>query len=98
MAAVDAQFYWMSAKIPNDQFPLYAFDGEPRDLERARKDVRRRARACPDLSMRVDDACMLTYPQWVPAAIGPEHDDGTGHRGHHGVPVRRQGRDGIGGQ
>lgn len=29
MAAVDAQFYWMSAKVPNDQFLLYAFDGEP---------------------------------------------------------------------
>lgn len=24
MAAVDAQFYWMSAKVPNDQFLLYA--------------------------------------------------------------------------
>ncbi|HUH67742.1 MAG TPA: hypothetical protein VLZ05_02040, partial [Mycobacterium sp.] len=24
MAAVDAQFYWMSAKIANDEFLLYA--------------------------------------------------------------------------
>ena len=35
MAAVDAQFYWMSAKIPNDEFLLYAFDGEPADLDAA---------------------------------------------------------------
>lgn len=73
LAAVDAQFYWMSAKIPNDQLLLYAFDGEPTDLGWAIEQVCRRARACPDLSMRVDDGCALTYPQWVPAAIGPEY-------------------------
>ena len=30
LAAVDAQTYWMSAKIPNDQFLLYGFEGGPR--------------------------------------------------------------------
>ena len=73
MAAVDAQFYWMSAKVPNDDFQLYAFDAEPAELERAIEQVRRRARACPDLTMRVHDGSALTYPQWVPAALGPEH-------------------------
>ncbi len=73
MAAVDAQFYWMSAKVPNDEFLLYAFDGEPADLEHAVEQVCRRARACPDLNMRVEDGSALTYPRWVPAAIGPEH-------------------------
>jgi hypothetical protein len=72
MAAVDAQFYWMSAKVPNDEFLLYAFDSEPADLGRAIEQVRRRARTCPDLRMRVHDGCSLTYPQWVPAAVGPE--------------------------
>jgi len=72
MAAVDAQFYWMSAKIPNDQFLLYAFDGEPADLERAIERVCRRARACPDLGVRVDDGCALTYPRWVPVAVGAD--------------------------
>jgi hypothetical protein len=72
MAAVDAQFYWMSAKVPNDDFLLYAFDGEPAGLERAIEQVCRRARACPDLTMRVRDGSALTYPQWVPAAIRPE--------------------------
>src|SRR5271166_1119438 len=72
MAAVDAQFYWMSAKVPNDDFLLYAFDGEPAELERAIEQVCRRARACPDLTLRVRDGSALTYPQWVPAAIRPE--------------------------
>jgi hypothetical protein len=72
MAAVDAQFHWMSAKVPNDEFLLYAFDGEPADLGRAIAEVCRRARACPDLTVRVRDGCALTYPQWVPTAVGPE--------------------------
>ena len=46
MATVDAQTYWMSAKIPNDQFLLYGFAGMPSDLEQA-LDVR--PRACPGL-------------------------------------------------
>ena len=73
MAAVDAQFYWMSAKVPNDDFALYAFGGEPVDLERAIERVLRRARACPELGLRVDDGSALTYPRWVPTAVGPEY-------------------------
>ena len=72
MAAVDAQFYWMSAKIPSDEFLLDAFDGEPRECARAIEQVRRRARACPALTMRVRERSRLTYPQWVPATVGPE--------------------------
>jgi WS/DGAT C-terminal domain len=72
MAAVDAQFYWMSAKIPNDEFLLYAFDGEPADLGRAVDQVCLRASACPDLSMRIEDDSALRYPRWVPAAVGAE--------------------------
>ncbi|WP_144206282.1 hypothetical protein [Mycobacterium tilburgii] len=44
MAAVDAHFYWMSAKIPSDEFLLYAFDGAPADLDRVIARVRSRAR------------------------------------------------------
>ncbi|WP_240491944.1 wax ester/triacylglycerol synthase domain-containing protein [Mycobacterium alsense] len=82
MAAVDAQFYWMSAKLPNDQFLLYAFDGEPTDCARATEQVCERARACPELTMRVRERGRLAYPQWVPAAVGPDrvvrHDLGDG--------------------
>ena len=73
MAAVDAQFYWMSAKVPSDEFLLYAFDGEPADLADAIEQVCRRARACPALTMRVEDCSALAYPQWAPATVGPEH-------------------------
>ena len=72
MAAVDAQFYWMSRKIPNDQFLLYAFDGEPACLERALAQIWRRAGSCPDLGMRVEDGSALTYPQWVTTPLQHE--------------------------
>ncbi|MCV7235901.1 DUF1298 domain-containing protein [Mycobacterium branderi] len=71
MAAVDAQFYWMSAKIPNDQFLLYAFAGEPADFQRAVDEVRGRAAACRGLTIRVSDGWPLTYPQWVPTPVEP---------------------------
>jgi WS/DGAT C-terminal domain len=71
MAAVDAQFYWMSAKVPSDEFLLYAFAGEPVDFDRAVNDIRSRAHGCRHLMTRVDDGWPLTYPTWVPAAIEP---------------------------
>lgn len=72
MAAVDAQFYWMSAKVPNDEFLLYAFDGEPTDFQRAVDEVRIRAQACRALTVRVYDGSPLTYPSWVPTALAPD--------------------------
>ncbi|OBH56070.1 WS/DGAT domain-containing protein [Mycobacterium sp. E2479] len=71
MAAVDAQFYWMSAKIPSDEFLLYAFDGEPEDYARTILQLCRRANAEPALSMRVRDLGPLRYPQWVPTDVTP---------------------------
>lgn len=72
MAAVDAQFYWMSAKIPNDEFLLYAFDGEPADYPRAVERLCARANAEPALTIRVQDRGRLRYPRWVPTAVMPE--------------------------
>jgi hypothetical protein len=71
MAAVDAQFYWMSAKVPSDDFMLYAFDSVPTDFERAIDEVRGRAQACQALTVRVDDGSPWTYPHWVPTAVEP---------------------------
>ncbi|MGB6763900.1 MAG: DUF1298 domain-containing protein, partial [Mycobacterium sp.] len=71
MATVDAQFYWMSAKVPSDDFLVYAFAGEPTDFERAVGEVRGRAQACHALTLRVDDGSPLTYPHWVPTAVEP---------------------------
>lgn len=70
MAAVDAQFYWISAKVPNDEFLLYAFDAA--DCADAIKRVRQRARACPALSVRLRDRGPLVYPRWVPADAAAE--------------------------
>ena len=72
MAAVDAQFYWMSAKVPSDEFMLYAFAGEPMDFERAVDEVRDRAQASQALAVRIHDGSPLTYPRWVPTAVEPE--------------------------
>lgn len=72
MAAVDAQFYWMSAKIPSDQLLLYAFDGVPGDLGRGVRQICARASACPDLRIRAEDRGVLRYPRWVPAQVGAE--------------------------
>lgn len=66
MAAVDAQFYWMSAAIPSDQFLLYAFAGVPADLDGAVAQLAARARESPELAQRVEDAGALGYPRWVP--------------------------------
>ena len=69
MTAIDAQFYWMSAKIPSDEFLLYAFDGLPTDFERAVDEVRSRAQDCGALTVRVEDGSPLTYPCWVPTTV-----------------------------
>src|SRR5271163_359156 len=95
MTAVDAQFYWMSAKVPSDEFMLYAFDGEPTDFECAVDDVRSRAQACHALTLRVEDGSPLTYPRWVPTVVEPERvrrhhlDDASWRRrGGGGAPAR----------
>jgi hypothetical protein len=72
MTAVDAQFYWMSAKVPSDVILLYAFAGEPTDFEHSIDQVRSRARACRALTVRIEDGSPLTYPSWVPTTIEPE--------------------------
>jgi hypothetical protein len=69
MTAIDAQFYWMSAKIPSDEFLVYAFDGLPTDFEHAVDEVRSRAQNCRALTVRVEDGSPLTYPCWVPTTV-----------------------------
>lgn len=72
MAAVDAQLFWLSAKVPNDQFLLYAFDGSPDDVDAAVGEVRRRAGSCPELSLRAVDDSRWHYPRWEPGAVTDE--------------------------
>ncbi|WP_020105421.1 wax ester/triacylglycerol synthase domain-containing protein [Nocardia sp. 348MFTsu5.1] len=82
MAPVDAQMYWMSDKIPNDQFLLYAFGGAPEQLDSAIDDVLERVRAVPDLSLRIAAVdCALDYPYWVRGDVDRDqvvvHSEGT---------------------
>jgi hypothetical protein len=65
LTAVDAQSFWLSAKIPNDTFLLFGFDGVPADLEAAIAEVLTRAAGVPELCVRIDDGAPLLYPQWV---------------------------------
>ncbi|MGZ8813794.1 MAG: WS/DGAT domain-containing protein [Mycobacterium sp.] len=65
LSAVDAQTYWMSAKIPNDTVLLYGFSGGPADPDAALEEIAERARGCPDLTVRIEDGGRLTYPAWV---------------------------------
>lgn len=77
MAASDAQFLWLSATVPNDQFLLYAFEGMPPSVADAVAQLRRRAETCDELRLRVHDpsrrrGLAWRYPRWVPGAIAPD--------------------------
>lgn len=70
MAAADAQLLWLSDVTPNDQFLVYAFDGEF-DVSGV-DEVRRRAGHYPGLRLRVIDDHRWRYPRWVTGDIEPE--------------------------
>jgi len=72
MAAPDAQMLMLSAKVPNDQFLLYAFDGAPHDLASASDELLRNAAACSELRFRVVDEHPWRYPRWEPGEITPD--------------------------
>jgi len=72
MAAPDAQMLMLSAKVPNDQFLLYAFDGTPHDLASAVQELRCNAAACSELRLRVFDGDPWRYPRWEPGDITPD--------------------------
>ena len=71
LAAVDAQAYWMSAKIPNDEFLLYGFAGTVADLPAAVARIVDRARGCGELRLQLRDGNPLAYPQWVITDVSP---------------------------
>lgn len=73
LAAVDAQTYWLAAKIPSDQFLVYGFAGAPRDVDAAVASVLARARDCPELALRIRERGAARYPVWVPGAVDDSH-------------------------
>ena len=84
MAAVDAQMLWMSAKVPNDQFLLFAFDGSPTRVPDAVDEMRRRAQSCPELGLGALDNIKWRYPRWQSGEIGA--DQFVTHPGARGWP------------
>lgn len=67
MAPRDAQMYWMSTKIPNDQFLLFCFDSPSEDVAAVCETVAERATRIADLRVRaVDVPGHLDYPYWGP--------------------------------
>ena len=78
MAPADALLLWLSAKVPNDQFLLYAFDGAA--TESGVAELVRRAEGSPELSLRVVDDRRWRYPRWEPGGVQSEqfavHDGG----------------------
>jgi len=84
MAAVDAQMLWMSAKVPNDQFLLFAFDGSPTRVPDAVDEMRRRAQSCPELGLGALDNIKWRYPRWQSGEIGA--DQFVTHPGGRGWP------------
>ena len=80
LAAVDAQFLWMSARIPNDQFLLYAFAGVPARLDAVLADLAQRASGCEDLRLRVVDDNRWRYPRWVRGPVDAQQFSLHGER------------------
>lgn len=68
MAAADAQLFWLSALVPNDQFLVYGFDGEP-DLAGGVARLRRAAGGVADLRLRVADRGPWRWPRWEPCEV-----------------------------
>jgi len=73
MAAADAQMLLLSAKMANDQFVLYAFEGVPDDLDAAVAQLRHRAQTCAELQLRVIDKNPWRFPRWVTGTISAGH-------------------------
>lgn len=65
--------YWISEKIPNDQFLLYAFDTDEVDPDVLRSWVKERAECVADLGLVVRDVPRtVDYPVWEPRAVGDD--------------------------
>ncbi|MGB3168236.1 MAG: hypothetical protein WBB62_02020, partial [Rhodococcus sp. (in: high G+C Gram-positive bacteria)] len=63
MHPTDAQTYWISSKIPNDQFLLYCFDTDS-TAEPVRSEVLRNAADVEQLQLRIADVPLdLGYPR-----------------------------------
>ncbi|MEO9327283.1 WS/DGAT domain-containing protein [Gordonia aurantiaca] len=69
MAAADAASYWMSERIPNDQFLVYCFAAPSISVGECAQRLRAWAQRVDDLCLRVHDVpAAADRPYWVRAA------------------------------
>lgn len=67
LTATDARMYWLSRRLPSDQFLVYAFDGVLDDPDAVATALVRRARVVDGLSVRLRETRWTAdYPYWVP--------------------------------
>lgn len=70
MTPTDAQTFWISEKIPNDQLLLYCFEGQQDSLDEVRASLLERAASIPDLCLRIRESPWhLDYPVWEPMPV-----------------------------
>lgn len=70
MTPTDAQTFWISEKIPNDQLLLYCFEGQSESIEDIRRSLLERASTMPDLCVRIREVPWhLDYPLWEPMPV-----------------------------
>ncbi|TQF73867.1 DUF1298 domain-containing protein [Rhodococcus spelaei] len=74
MSTPDAQSYWISRKIPTDQFLLYCFADPTDGLDEIRTALLERAALIPDLRIKVGEIPLRAdYPYWVPMSVEDSH-------------------------
>lgn len=72
MAPVDAMWFWLSRKLPSDQFQVYAFEGAA-DLDAATDQILKRAHGCADFQVRArETALRVGYPYWAHGKPDPD--------------------------
>ncbi|MBY6351803.1 WS/DGAT domain-containing protein [Rhodococcoides corynebacterioides] len=72
LTAVDARMFWLSRRLPSDQFLLFAFDGAV-DGRSAVRSLLARAETVADLCVRIRETpAALDYPYWVPRSPSPD--------------------------
>ncbi len=68
LAAADAQLFWLSRLVPNDQLLLYVMEANP-DITAAVGQMRGNAQRCAQLQLRVCDDNRWRYPRWQPSPV-----------------------------
>ena len=69
----DALMYWLSQRIPTDQFLLFGFEASDAEPESLQELLIRRAGQIADLQVRLRDVPLgVDYPYWVPRDVGAD--------------------------